>query len=264
VRRRAIDLRCLLLSMTTILPAASAQEPCCPVVELREYTLKPGGREPLIGLFDREFLETQEAVGMHVIAQFRDLDRPDRFVWLRGFADMPARARALGAFYGGPVWKAHGPAANATMIDSDNVLLLRSARAGSGYPLGERAPAGATAVPPGVVVATIYSLPRLAAGAFSEFFETRLSPRLAGAGARVIAAFETEPSPNTFPRLPVREDAQVFVWFARFADLAAYERSVAALAADPEWTETVRPALDARLAAPPQVLRLTFTARSRH
>lgn len=250
--------------MTMILPGASAQEPCCPVVELRQYTLKPGARETLVALFDGEFLETQEALGMQVIAQFRDLDRPDMFVWLRGFADMPARARALEAFYGGPVWKAHGPAANATMIDSDNVLLLRPARAGGGYPLGERAPAGATAVPPGLVVATIYTLHRPAAGAFSEFFETRLSPRLVGGGARVVAAFETEPAPNSFPRLSVREGEQVFVGLALFADLAVYERSMAALAADPEWTETVRPALDTLLAAPPQVLRLTFTARSRH
>ena len=44
---------------------------------------------------------------MEVIGQFRDLDDPDRFVWLRGFPDMrPARA-SLAAFYGGPVWKAH-------------------------------------------------------------------------------------------------------------------------------------------------------------
>ena len=78
-----------------------------PVVELRQYTLHPGQRDVLIDLFDREFVETQEAVGMAVLGQFRDLDDPDRFVWLRGFDDMPRRAQALGRFYGGPVWKAH-------------------------------------------------------------------------------------------------------------------------------------------------------------
>ena len=62
---------------------------------------------------------------MHVLGQFRDLDDPDSFVWLRGFSDMPTRKRALEAFYGGPVWKQHAGAANATMIDVDNVLLLR-------------------------------------------------------------------------------------------------------------------------------------------
>src|SRR5690242_5785819 len=104
-----------------------------PIVELRQYTLHPGARETLIELFDREFVETQEACGMKVIGQFRDLDDPDRFVWLRGFPDMPARARALAAFYGGPVWKAHRNAANATMIDSDNVLLLRPVAPDAGF-----------------------------------------------------------------------------------------------------------------------------------
>jgi hypothetical protein len=97
----------------------------CPVVELRQYTLHPGQRDVLISLFDREFVESQEAVGMTVLGQFRDLDDPDRFVWLRGFDDMPHRAEALGRFYGGPIWKAHREQANATMIDSDDVLLLR-------------------------------------------------------------------------------------------------------------------------------------------
>ena len=96
-----------------------------PVVELRQYTLRPGQRDVLIGLFDREFVESQEAAGMAIVGQFRDLDDPDRFVWIRGFASMPARAAALAAFYGGPAWKANSAAANATMIDSDNVLLLR-------------------------------------------------------------------------------------------------------------------------------------------
>jgi hypothetical protein len=95
------------------------------VVELRRYALRPGQRETLVELFDREFVESQEAVGMEILGQFRDLDDPDSFVWLRGFSDMQTRKHGLEAFYGGPVWKAHAAAANATMIDVDNVLLLR-------------------------------------------------------------------------------------------------------------------------------------------
>src|SRR6185436_2566870 len=89
------------------------------------YTLHPGRRDQLIDLFEREFIESQEAVGIHVIGQFHDLDDPNQFVWLRGFNDMAARPQSLNAFYSGPIWKAHREAANATMIDSDNVLLLR-------------------------------------------------------------------------------------------------------------------------------------------
>ena len=131
---------------------------CCPIVELRQYTLHPGKREVLIDLFDREFIETQEAVGIKVIGQFRNVDDPDRFVWLRGFPDMTSRAKALQDFYSGPVWKAHREAANATMIDSDNVLLLRPALPTSGFSLEDlkRPPVGADKVPTSLVVTTIY------------------------------------------------------------------------------------------------------------
>jgi hypothetical protein len=94
-------------------------------IELRRYALHPGAREDLISLFDREFLESQDAVGAVVLGQFRDLDDPDRFVWLRGFASMAARREALEAFYGGPVWTKHRREANRTMVAWDDVLLLR-------------------------------------------------------------------------------------------------------------------------------------------
>ena len=45
---------------------------CCPVLELRRYTVHPGTRDTLVRLFDREFVETQEAVGMRIVGQFRD------------------------------------------------------------------------------------------------------------------------------------------------------------------------------------------------
>ena len=63
----------------------------CSVVELRQYALHPRQRETLVSLFEREFIETQEAAGIRVLGQFEDLDEPQRFVWFRGFADMDAR-----------------------------------------------------------------------------------------------------------------------------------------------------------------------------
>jgi hypothetical protein len=103
----------------------SDDRPCCSVDELRQYMLKPGQRDTLIDIFDREFVETQEAVGMRVLGQFRDADAAERFVWIRAFHDMEVRRRALTSFYSGPVWKAHGRAAAAKMVDADDVLLLR-------------------------------------------------------------------------------------------------------------------------------------------
>ena len=182
--------------------------------ELRQYKLVPGKRDVLIELFEREFVETQEAVGMNVIGTFRDADDPDHFVWLRGFPDMESRARSLAAFYGGPAWKAHREAANATMIDSDNVLLLRPAWAGSDFPKdGLRARVGTKTLPRGLVVATICTLDTPAAEALCATCRRALPAASAASGARTIAALVTEASPNTFPALPVREGENLFVWF---------------------------------------------------
>lgn len=50
----------------------SVPTPCCSLLELRQYTLRPGQRDALITLFDQHFVEAQEAVGMHIVGQFRD------------------------------------------------------------------------------------------------------------------------------------------------------------------------------------------------
>ena len=75
--------------------------------------------------------------------------------------------------------------------------------------------------------------------------------------------FETEPSANTFPRLPVREGEHSFVWFATFADGSAYDRWKAGLEGSPRWRKVVRPVLERHLREPAEVWRLTPTARSR-
>ncbi|MFD2354788.1 NIPSNAP family protein [Nonomuraea ferruginea] len=95
------------------------------IYELRRYTMVPGARDVLIDLFEREFVETQEEAGMRVVGHFRNPDDPDQYPWIRSFPDMEARKAALTAFYSGPAWKANRDAANATMLDSDDVLLLR-------------------------------------------------------------------------------------------------------------------------------------------
>lgn len=207
-----------------------------PIVEFRQYTLRPDRREAFIELFEREFLESQQAVGMQVLGQFRDLDHPDRFVWLRGFPDMPTRAEALSAFYYGPVWKAHREEANASIIDSDNVLLLRPARAAADFALETTAhPAPDEQLDQGsdqgLVVATTYHFDAPVDERFLALFEDALLPTLAGVDARSLGYFVTEDAANNFPALPVREGEHVFVWFAGFPHLAAFERHAARLAA---------------------------------
>ena len=245
------------------------------VIELRQYTLHPQRRETLIDLFDREFVETQEAVGMAVLGQFRDLDDPDRFVWLRGFADMPSRAEALGRFYGGPVWKAHRDQANATMIDSDNVLLLRPARARPvrarpvrarpartrptraqparahyGFPAATRHPVGHTTPPPSLVLATLYYQDQPFDETFVDFFDSQMRPALVETGATPLACFQTEHAENAFPALPVRTGENVFVWFARFPSQARLSDHLHQVERSGLWQ------------GQPQHLRLSPTTRS--
>lgn len=223
------------------------------VVELRQYALHPGRREELVELFDREFLESQEAVGAEVLGQFRDLDDPDRFVWLRGFPDMATRHAALSAFYGGPVWAAHRDAANATMVAFDDVLLLRPVAAGlagaAGLVGAPRPPVGAADQPGSVVVATILRL----AGPLDV--DGAVGALLADAGGDHLAVLETEPAPNTFRALPVREGEQVLVRLARSTGAPPAPDGSA------PWRAVERE-LGAHLVAPPQHLRLQPTPRS--
>jgi len=226
--------------------------------------MHPGKRDVLINLFDREFIESQEELGITIIGQFRDLDHPDHFVWFRGFRDMTSRAKALTDFYGGPVWKTHREAANATMIDTDNVVLLRPALPTSGFSLEnmKRPPMGSDEVPTSLVVTTIYYFERPVSPDFINFFEQTLRAVATTLGATICAYFVTENSENTFPALPVRAGENVFVWFSTFQDSAAYENYVAALSESERWRDEVSNGLNRYLNRTPEVLKLSPTARS--
>jgi hypothetical protein len=235
-----------------------------PIVELRQYTLRPGRRDDLIGLFETELIAPQEAAGMALVGQFRDVDNPDRFVWLRGFPDMRARAAALRRFYQGPAWRQHAGQANATMIDSDDVLLLRPAgpRCGFPAPAVPRPPAGHPFAPPSLVTATICHRDRPFDEAFADFFARQVAPALRQAGAAPLACLQTEHAENTYPALPVRTGENVFVWFSRFAGPADLDAHHRALARGGDWQARIRPALLASLTGEPQHLTLAPTPRS--
>lgn len=234
------------------------------MVELRQYTLRAAARETLVELFEREFVESQEAVGASVIGTFRDLDDPDRFVWLRGFADMPARELALASFYAGPVWNVHRDAANATMVDSDNVLLLRPAWPGAafGSAPASRPAAGSAASGGALFVARIYAFDAPVEPSFAGWFRREAIPFFRERGASNVAVLATEETENNFPALPVREGEHVLVWVARFDDQAAYEQFIAAMRQSRRWNGELLPVLRDRLREEPALLRWAPTARS--
>jgi len=230
---------------------ATSRHMASPVVELRQYTLHPGQRETLIGLFDNEFIESQEATGMTVIGQFRDLDRPDMFVWMRGFEDMEARRSALTAFYDGPVWARHRDAANGTMIDSNDVLLLK--------PAAENA-SGENRLEAVVEVRIHHPRPGVEA-AFARRFASEALPLLTSGGARLLGAFVSEHALNTFPRLPVRTGENTFIAVIAFDDEGAHAKCRATLAASSAWREFLDGA-EAISTRPAEALRLAPTRRS--
>jgi hypothetical protein len=214
--------------------------------ELRQYTMQPGRRDDFAALFDREFLEPQEAVGSTIAGQFRDLGDSNRFVWIRGHADMDRRKKAMTAFYNGPHWLAHREAANDCIADSDNVLLLRPAWPGAGF--AEDRPRGHDAK--GLITADICYFDAPPHGSFSDAFH-RLVPAFEEMGGTFLAALVTERAENNFPRHPIREGEHVFLWFALYDSPAAEQRLHLPLE------------MERQLARPVERLSLAPTPRSR-
>jgi hypothetical protein len=240
---------------------ASSQHP---VLELRQYKIVSGKRDAMIDLFEREFVETQEVLGMRLVGQFRDADDPNRFTWLRAFPDMASRGNALTAFYTGPVWQAHRDEANPLLDDNDNVLLLRPATVDSDFAdaKGPRPQAGTTLPPAGMIVATIYYLWKEPDEGFARFFHDEAAPRMVAAGLPVLGIYVPEKVPNNFPRLPVRQSEKLLVWFTRVPDQAAWDRAQAKLAADPAWHGSLEDRLAGFQERASQRLRLLPTPRS--
>ena len=202
----------------------------CPVVELRRYRLRPGGFDSLQRVFQKELVESQIAAGMRLGGQFGDRDDPDRFVWFRGFASMEQRHRALERFYLGPVWREHADEANATMLDSDDVLLLR--------PTSPRHPPG-PAIAPGDVTGEewaalqVLELPR-GDEALEAWISRTYHAALERVTGRPVAMWRTEHSPNSFAGLPVRTGNYfVALMVCSTADEGA--QISGRLSADEEW-----------------------------
>lgn len=250
-----MDRRTLIGAAVTGAAVAASRARAAPageqIVELRQYTLHKGGRDTLIGLFEQHFIEPQDEVGAQVLGTFRDLGDPDRFVWMRGFDSMERRQEALAAFYGGPVWQRYRSEANPTMLDSDNVLLLKLKR---GSILGRH---GAAAMR-----LTIHYLGSADPDAFLLFFDSHMRPLYESAGAPVQAVLISAAQANNFPRLPIREGERVLVWLTRFASAAGEERFDSAMRQASGWRDQAPESLLPAFMRKPEVVRLAPTARS--
>jgi len=226
------------------------------IVELRQYTLHPGRRDDLIDVFEEFFIESQEDCGIDVGGLFRDQGDANRFVWMRGFRDLEDRTRALESFYGGPVWAEHRDRANATMIDSDDVLLLQPC----GFRCDRLVEVTATAAAISVrAVAGIWvsdradNLDQLATSDVHDLLRTQLQT--------CLGLWRSHPGPNDFPALPIRDEHAV-VWLAVFPDPGNCSDAMERLHCSLGWQQ-----LEERLShagTTYQELPLLPTDRSRH
>lgn len=188
-----------------------------PVVELRRYSVRRGEAAAFARYFESFFPEAFQQLGAIVFGDFVER-APDRFTWLRGYPDLAARRAVCEAFYDGPLWREHAPAANARIVDHTNVLLLR--------PLGpERGIPVLPAVDPiheaggarGVLIAQILTVAEGRLDELAHAAEPALD-RYRAAGVQEVSRLVTLDAPNNFPRHPVRTDGPHLVWFGLVAD----------------------------------------------
>jgi hypothetical protein len=161
---------------------------------------------------------------MTIVGQFRVVGDPGRFFWIRAFPDMEARAKALRNFYEGPVWRANRDAANKTMIDSDDVLLLHPAATHSGFELDglTRPPEHAAEVDRSAFVSTIFNFDQPVENDFAVSFDAGFGASMRRLGMDPIARLVTDRSDNTYPKLPVREGVNAFVALATLSDETSF------------------------------------------
>jgi hypothetical protein len=234
-----------------------------PVLELRQYKLVAGYQDRFIDLFDSKFVESQEALGIQMVGQFHDHDRRDRFTWLRSFPNMAERGRALQSFYFGPVWAQYKSTANPMLDDNDNVLLLRPAREGSGFgPTGSRPALGARGGRSDTYFVVIEYLWKDPNEGFASFFLDQVSPLISKAGLPILGVYVPEEQSNNFPRLPVRPDKRMLVWFTKASTPDGFAGARDKLRSSRAWKDKVAAGLADAEEREPQVLRLDPTPRS--
>jgi hypothetical protein len=177
------------------------------IVDIRDYTMVPGGRAKLIERFERLFMDEQERLGAKMLGVFVDADDDSRAIWLRAMPDMDTRQRVLTAFYSdGTMWKQHRDEANTWFVDTDNVLLVR--------PVGELAA-------PATTDSTIGMYTHVRPQPLPDDTAAKLQRDVAGAitdaGGRLLATFATDPVDNNYPKHPIRTGEHGLVWFATFS-----------------------------------------------
>ncbi len=192
------------------------------VLELRNYLLKPSTTARFIRYFKDYFVDSQNALGAHVIGEFEVENNANRFFWIRGFSDMSVRGNFLPSFYKSPVWNAYGKEANEMIIDSDQVHLVRplhpssvdTSKNGDLYSNTKK-----------LLVIDYYQSKDKLLDTLIDAFQLEYLPELQKFNLSP-SLFITEMSENDFPRLPVIQDKNLLVVISSFADELEYKEKL--------------------------------------
>jgi hypothetical protein len=176
------------------------------VIELRNYLIKPDARDKFIAYFERNFVESQNALGGFVLGAFRIKNEADRFFWIRGFSAMDSRSRFLPEFYGGEVWREFGGPANELMSEWHDVYLLK--------PLEERK-IEEFLTEKSLTVIDFYFAGENKLGELVDLLQTKNNGK--------SSFWVSETAENDFPRLPVIQDENLLAAITNYKDEAESE-----------------------------------------
>lgn len=222
------------------------------VLEIRNYLLKPNSLEHFIDYFEEHFIASQESLGMSILGQFRLLGEPNRFVWIRGFPDMPTRQKALQNFYGGPVWAKYGPLANDMMLEWHNVHLLRPlgnpdlTRGCTAAGLAADLANGTISPNTGVIGIDFYQV----APDQQQALQASIAQAYEQEAISVRGLFVAETSENSFARLPVYQVEDTLVVISAYVNQEDAQKREAVIRALTENGISLHPAINSLLLSP--------------
>lgn len=194
------------------------------VLELRNYLLKPNMADVFSRYFNNHFVKPMAELGGYTLGQFKINNVNDRFVWMRGFADMGSRVKFLNDFYvNSPVWKEFGSGANDMMINSDNVYLLRPLN-GNGNPTepSEGINRNALITDEGRIVVDFY-ICNSTLDKVINLFNLSYAPFLKSLDIHNITVWVSEMLENDFPQLPVFQDKNLLLTITTYKDENEYQ-----------------------------------------
>jgi hypothetical protein len=191
------------------------------VIELRNYLLRPGHRDQFISEFEDKLVDTLNARGNLILGQFRVKGAEDNFLWIRGFRDMPSRAKALREFYSSDYWATQEHIPIRHLLNYGNVHLLKPLDISKNKEENFGFPMEWFGRPKGVAVVDLYvANERL--NDLIDFFRTRYDSLLKASGLNEISYWISEQKPNDYPGIPAFQDKNLLVTISFYKNEQEY------------------------------------------